>query len=112
MQCHSRARRTRSGSHNVVIGIKFRHLVVNTSQTPYERSITKQLLFQNWSKQATDSWDTYQVCLRTNLSFKPLLALHKVAILPQSMMRCPRRPVGPCPPRYYSPFQVDPLSSI
>ncbi|KAI5676102.1 hypothetical protein M9H77_07052 [Catharanthus roseus] len=26
--------------HNEAIGSKFRHLVVNTSQTPYERSIT------------------------------------------------------------------------
>ncbi|KAI5664433.1 hypothetical protein M9H77_23756 [Catharanthus roseus] len=42
-QCHNRAQRTRSGSQNEVSGIKFRHLVVNTSQTPYKRSITKQL---------------------------------------------------------------------
>ncbi|KAI5662382.1 hypothetical protein M9H77_21705 [Catharanthus roseus] len=27
---------------NEAIGTKFRHLVVNTSQTPYEHSITKQ----------------------------------------------------------------------
>ncbi|KAI5683047.1 hypothetical protein M9H77_04275 [Catharanthus roseus] len=31
-----------SGSQNEAIGTKFRHLVVNTSQTPYERTITKQ----------------------------------------------------------------------
>ncbi|KAI5661841.1 hypothetical protein M9H77_21164 [Catharanthus roseus] len=30
---------TKSGSHNEVIRNKFRHLVVNTSETPYERSI-------------------------------------------------------------------------
>ncbi|KAI5660998.1 hypothetical protein M9H77_20321 [Catharanthus roseus] len=42
MQCHSRDPRTRSGSQNEVIGTKFRHLVVNTSQTLYECSITKQ----------------------------------------------------------------------
>ncbi|KAI5654049.1 hypothetical protein M9H77_31236 [Catharanthus roseus] len=28
----------------------------------------------------------------------------------QSMMRCPRRPMGPHPPRYYVPLQVDSLS--
>ncbi|KAI5675671.1 hypothetical protein M9H77_06621 [Catharanthus roseus] len=40
MQCHNWASRTRSRSRNEVIGNKFRHLVVNTSQTPYKRSIT------------------------------------------------------------------------
>ncbi|KAI5678400.1 hypothetical protein M9H77_09350 [Catharanthus roseus] len=99
-----------SGCHNEVIGITFRHLVLNTSQTPYECSITKQPLSQNWSKQATDSWGIYQVYPGTNISFKPLQALDKAAILPQSMMRCPRRSIGPCPPRYYAPLQVDPLS--
>ncbi|KAI5659062.1 hypothetical protein M9H77_27855 [Catharanthus roseus] len=39
MQCHNRAPWTRSVSQNE-IGTKFWHLVVNTSQTPYERSIT------------------------------------------------------------------------
>ncbi|KAI5662507.1 hypothetical protein M9H77_21830 [Catharanthus roseus] len=111
-QCHSRAQQTRSGSHNEVIRIKFRHLVVNTSQTPYERSISKQPLSQNWSKQATDSWDTYQVCPGTNFSFKPLLTLHKAAVSPQSMMQCPHRPIGPRPPRYYTPLQVDPLTQV
>ncbi|KAI5654263.1 hypothetical protein M9H77_31450 [Catharanthus roseus] len=32
-----------------IIGIKFRHLIVTTSQTPYERSITNK-----------HSWGTYQ----------------------------------------------------
>ncbi|KAI5667713.1 hypothetical protein M9H77_17566 [Catharanthus roseus] len=34
------------------------------------------------------SWDTYQVCLETNLSFKSLLTLHKAAVPPYSMIRC------------------------
>ncbi|KAI5681961.1 hypothetical protein M9H77_03189 [Catharanthus roseus] len=96
-QCHSRAQRTWSGSHNKIIGIEFRHLVVNINQTPYERSITKQPLSQNWSKQATDSWGTYQ----------PLLALHKAVVPPQSTMRCPRKPIEPHPPRYYALLQID-----
>ncbi|KAI5663004.1 hypothetical protein M9H77_22327 [Catharanthus roseus] len=29
-----------------------------------------------WSKQATDSWGTYQVCPGTNLGVEPLLTLH------------------------------------
>ncbi|KAI5664857.1 hypothetical protein M9H77_24180 [Catharanthus roseus] len=111
-QCHSRAQRTRSESQNEVIGIKFWHLVVNTSQTPFESSITKQPLSQNWSKQTTDSWGTYQVCPGTKLSFKPLLALHKMTVPSQSMMRCPHRPIGPRPPRYYVPLQVDLLSQV
>ncbi|KAI5676819.1 hypothetical protein M9H77_07769 [Catharanthus roseus] len=53
----------------------------------------------HWSKQATDSWGTYQVCPWTNLSFKPLLALRKSAVPSQSMMWCPRKPIGPLPPR-------------
>ncbi|KAI5658004.1 hypothetical protein M9H77_26797 [Catharanthus roseus] len=78
MQCHSRAPRTKFGSQNEVIGTKFRHLIVNASQTPYEPSITKQLHPPyHWSKQATDSWGTYQVCPGTNLGFKSLLTLHK-----------------------------------
>ncbi|KAI5654745.1 hypothetical protein M9H77_31932 [Catharanthus roseus] len=77
-QCHSQARRIRSGSHN----------------------------------DATDSWGTYQVCPGTTLSFKPLLALHKVVVPPQSMMWCPRRLIGSHPPRYYAPLQVDPLSRV
>ncbi|KAI5672588.1 hypothetical protein M9H77_12952 [Catharanthus roseus] len=32
--------RAKSGSQNEAIGSKFQHLVVNTSQTPYKRSIT------------------------------------------------------------------------
>ncbi|KAI5666260.1 hypothetical protein M9H77_16113 [Catharanthus roseus] len=98
MKCHSRARRTRSGSHNEVIGIKFQHLVAKHHT--------------NWSKYATNSWSTYQVCFGTNLSLKPLLALHKAAVLLQSMMRCPRRPIGPRPPWYYAPLQVDLLSQV
>ncbi|KAI5676060.1 hypothetical protein M9H77_07010 [Catharanthus roseus] len=42
MQWHSWAPRTRFGSRNEVVRIKFWHLVVDTNQTPYERSITKQ----------------------------------------------------------------------
>ncbi|KAI5682827.1 hypothetical protein M9H77_04055 [Catharanthus roseus] len=42
MQCYSRAPRIRFGSRNEVIRLKFRHLIVNTSQTPYKRLITKQ----------------------------------------------------------------------
>ncbi|KAI5656691.1 hypothetical protein M9H77_25484 [Catharanthus roseus] len=61
MQCYSRAPRTTSESQHEVIGTKVRHLVVITSQTPYERLIAKQLLFPyHWSKQVTDSWGTYQ----------------------------------------------------
>ncbi|KAI5672201.1 hypothetical protein M9H77_12565 [Catharanthus roseus] len=104
-QCHSRVRRTMSGSHNEVIEIKFRNLVVNTNQTPYERSITKQPLSRNWPKQATDSWGTYQVYPRANLSFKPLLALHKAVVPPQSMMPCPHRSIGTRPPWYYALFK-------
>ncbi|KAI5654490.1 hypothetical protein M9H77_31677 [Catharanthus roseus] len=65
IQCRSRAQRTRSGSQNEVIRIKFQRLV----------------------------------CSGINLSFKPLLALHKAAIPPQSMMQCPRRPIRRHPPR-------------
>ncbi|KAI5652929.1 hypothetical protein M9H77_30116 [Catharanthus roseus] len=54
-----------------------------------------------WSKQAIDSWGTYQVCPGTKLSGRTP---------PQSMMRCPRRPIGPHPPMVYAPLQVDPPS--
>ncbi|KAI5653380.1 hypothetical protein M9H77_30567 [Catharanthus roseus] len=62
--------------------------------------------------ETTDSRGTYQVYPGTNLSFKPLLALHKVVIQSQSMMRSPRGSIEPRPPRYYSPIQVDPLSRV
>ncbi|KAI5654180.1 hypothetical protein M9H77_31367 [Catharanthus roseus] len=42
MECHSWAPWTKSGSQNGVIRIKFWHLVVKTTQTPYKRLITKQ----------------------------------------------------------------------
>ncbi|KAI5676988.1 hypothetical protein M9H77_07938 [Catharanthus roseus] len=84
---------------NATVGLDRQGLNPTTSQTLYERSITKQPLSQNWSKQATGSWGTYQVCPGTNLNFKPLLALYKAAVPPQSMMRCPRRPIGPHLPR-------------
>ncbi|KAI5677652.1 hypothetical protein M9H77_08602 [Catharanthus roseus] len=71
---------------NATIGLHGQVLDYQTTTLPY-----------HWLKQATDSWDTYQVCPGTNLSFKPLLGLHKVAIPPYSMMRCPRRPIGPRP---------------
>ncbi|KAI5676197.1 hypothetical protein M9H77_07147 [Catharanthus roseus] len=71
MQCHSWATRTKSTSQNEVIGTKFRHLVVKTSQTPYGHSITKQP-----HSHITDSWGTYQVCPGTNLGFEPFLTLH------------------------------------
>ncbi|KAI5677940.1 hypothetical protein M9H77_08890 [Catharanthus roseus] len=45
---------------NEAIGTKFQHLVVNTSRTPYERSITNIRTPYHWSKHATDSWGTYQ----------------------------------------------------
>ncbi|KAI5659680.1 hypothetical protein M9H77_28473 [Catharanthus roseus] len=113
MKCHSRALRTKSGSQNEVIGTKIQHLVVNTSQILYERSIAKPPLFPyQWSKQPTDSWGTYELYPGTNLSFKPLLALHKAAVSPQIMMRCPCRPIGPRPPRYYASLQVDLLSRV
>ncbi|KAI5682834.1 hypothetical protein M9H77_04062 [Catharanthus roseus] len=47
----------------------------------------------HWSKQATDSWGTYQA-----------------TIPPQSMMRCPRKYGWAKPSRYYAPLQVDPPS--
>ncbi|KAI5653381.1 hypothetical protein M9H77_30568 [Catharanthus roseus] len=42
MQCHTRAPQNRSRSRNEVIRIRFRHLIVNSSQTQYGHSITEQ----------------------------------------------------------------------
>ncbi|KAI5654805.1 hypothetical protein M9H77_31992 [Catharanthus roseus] len=58
-----------SNPQNEAIGTKFRHLVVNISQTPYERSITKQL----------HSYIIGQNRLQT--------------------LGAPTRPIGPHPPR-------------
>ncbi|KAI5649011.1 hypothetical protein M9H77_35016 [Catharanthus roseus] len=44
----------------------------------------------HWSKQTIDSWGTYQVCPETHLGGR---------IPPQSMVWCPRRPIGPHPPQ-------------
>ncbi|KAI5648137.1 hypothetical protein M9H77_34142 [Catharanthus roseus] len=84
-QCHSHARRTRSGSHNEPNTI--RALDYQTTVLPKLVKIGYRFL----GHLPGLPWD--------NLSFKPLLALHKVAVPPQSMMRCPRRPIGPHPPR-------------
>ncbi|KAI5664188.1 hypothetical protein M9H77_23511 [Catharanthus roseus] len=84
-QSHSRARRTRSRSHNEPNTIRV--LAYQTTALPKLVKIGYRFL------------GTYQVCPGTNLSFKPLLALHKEAIPPQSMMRCPRRLIRPHPLR-------------
>ncbi|KAI5682188.1 hypothetical protein M9H77_03416 [Catharanthus roseus] len=54
---------------------------------------------------ATDYWDTYQVYPGTNLSFKSLLTLHKVANPTAEQMRCLRRPIAPHPLQYYALFK-------
>ncbi|KAI5676891.1 hypothetical protein M9H77_07841 [Catharanthus roseus] len=87
-----RALRTKSGSHNEVIGNKFRHPIVNTSQTPYERSISRTTALSiSLSKPGYRFLGHLPGLPETNLSFKPLLALHKAADPPQSMMRYPRK---------------------
>ncbi|KAI5677236.1 hypothetical protein M9H77_08186 [Catharanthus roseus] len=84
---HSRALQTRFGSQTEVIRMKFRHLVVNTSQTPFERSITKQphshIIGQNRLQ---------------NLGAPTRSTLGPTSVS-SPMMRCPRRPIGPHPLR-------------
>ncbi|KAI5682006.1 hypothetical protein M9H77_03234 [Catharanthus roseus] len=85
---------------NEAIGTKFLHLVVNTSQTPYERSITKQLHSHITGQNRLQTpghlpglpWD--QPRCRAPPDF-PLGGRSP----PQSMMRCPHRLIGPHPPR-------------
>ncbi|KAI5671842.1 hypothetical protein M9H77_12206 [Catharanthus roseus] len=76
-----------SDPQNEVIGTKFRHLVVNTSQTPYERSITKGL-----------PWDQPQFRAPPD---SPLGGRTP----PKNMMGCPRRLNGPHPPRSMPHFK-------
>ncbi|KAI5664132.1 hypothetical protein M9H77_23455 [Catharanthus roseus] len=65
---------------NEAIGTKFRYLVVNTGQTPYERSITKQ----------PHSHITGQNRLQTPRA-PTRCALGPTLVPPQSMMRRPRK---------------------
>ncbi|KAI5666577.1 hypothetical protein M9H77_16430 [Catharanthus roseus] len=84
-------------SRNEVIGTNFQHLVV----IPAKRSITKQPYSHITGQNRLQILGApIRFALGPTLFFSPL-SLHKAAVPPQSMMQCPRRPIGLCSSRYY-----------
>ncbi|KAI5681357.1 hypothetical protein M9H77_02584 [Catharanthus roseus] len=85
---------------NEAIGTKFRHLVVNTIQTPYERSITKQPHSHITGQNRLQTLGAPTRSALDQPQFRaPLDSQLSGRTAPQSMMRCPRRPIGPHPAR-------------
>ncbi|KAI5671681.1 hypothetical protein M9H77_12045 [Catharanthus roseus] len=82
------------------IGTKFRHLVVNTSQTPYERSIKNNRTPISLVQKAYRLLDHLPGLPLDQPQFRapPDSPLDGRTPL-QSMMRCLRRPIGPHPRR-------------
>ncbi|KAI5668195.1 hypothetical protein M9H77_18048 [Catharanthus roseus] len=87
-----------SDPQNEAIRTKFRHLIVNTSQTPYERLITKQphshITGQN--RLQTPGTPTRSVLDQPQFRAPPDSPLGG-RTPPQSMMRCAHRPIRPHP---------------
>ncbi|KAI5668365.1 hypothetical protein M9H77_18218 [Catharanthus roseus] len=91
---------------NEVIGTKFRHLVVNTSQTTYERSIKNnrtpialvKIGYKLLGHLRGLPWDQPQFRAPPDSQLGGQTP-------PHSMMRCPHRPIGPHPPRSTSLFK-------